>query len=523
MRLVIAFNVRNFRVIFFQTVSIALGIFVLISCGFLNVIPPTGNPSQDQTDQSGVLTQTPTTYTYLPYLSSPKTNKPTSFGILVVIPGGSGSTSDSASVAAAANSGARYMRVSLDWVISEPEPGQLSFETRNDEIIQRVEEAGLRILPTLYVGRGWMNGSPPGRDEGGSRSYPPDDLKNQWSDEYGFSPSYYNFVFRFFNHYQGHFDFVAIENEANSLLFWGGSPEEYVRLIKTAYKAIKAADPNVIVVDSGFVSSTLGLCISQDYLATGLKTQEEVTEIATRYYSEETGRIKIRSFEDLERALNNPRLDEQCQRITYILENMAGSVDAVNFHFYEEYGALPVVLNWLDQKTRAAGYSPSFVTNEIGVRAPDSTYAESLEHAREVFKKMVTSQSLGLRAVVWFSADTIEAGKDKVGLFGASGEMRPAAKTFKLVIQFLNTNYRFMQTLSAGPFLYRHVFQDTRGLPYLEALWVEGNANAFTLNAPDGVTHANITDYTGGTQTLTVENGSIELILGQEPVFLVWK
>jgi hypothetical protein len=146
-------------------------------------------------------------------------------------------------------------------------------------------------------------------------------------------------------------------------LFWGGSPEKYVRLIKTAYKAIKAADPNVMVVDSGFVSSTLGLCIAQDYLEADLKSKEEVTELAIRYYSEETGRIKIRSAADLEKALGNPKLGEQCQRITYMLENMAGSVDAVNFHFYEEYGSLPVVVEWLQMKTRA-GYSP-LVTNEL--------------------------------------------------------------------------------------------------------------------------------------------------------------
>jgi hypothetical protein len=161
MRFVLAFQEKNFEIIS-KLVLIGLIFFVLAGCGlFNNLILVTGGTPQDQSVQDERLMETGTTPVFLPSVLSPKDFNPTSFGVLAVIPGSSGSTSDPAAVAAVADLGTRYMRVSLDWAISEPEPGQLSFATRNDEIIQRIERSGLRMFPTLYVGSGWMNGSPP--------------------------------------------------------------------------------------------------------------------------------------------------------------------------------------------------------------------------------------------------------------------------------------------------------------------------------------------------------------------------
>ncbi len=287
-------------------------------------------------------------------------------GMLAYFP--SDGSSDSPGIAAAvAGTGAQYMRISLDWSISEPAPGQISFDTPNDTAIWNIEQAGLRVFPTLYVGKGWMNRYP----TGDTRSYPPADLSQSWSDAYGYSPTYYNFVYQFFSHYQGHFDYVAIENEANSEWFWGGSADDYVRLIKTAYKAIKAADPHVIVADSGFVSDALGLAIAGDYLSNGLKSQDWVTQFAEAYYDVPSMPVYIDSFSDLQIALANPTVSEQNRRIYTMLDNMGGSVDAVNFHFYQNEQVLPEVVAWLRSRTFRAGYTPQVLTNEIGFRAAD--------------------------------------------------------------------------------------------------------------------------------------------------------
>ena len=447
----------------------------------------------------------------------------TVLGVLAVVPGSSGSVADPMAVAAVAASGAHTMRINLDWAISEPQPGDLSFDTLNDLRIARIEGAGLRLFPTLYVGQGWMTGDSPQGAGGGSRSYPPADLGTEWENDSGYSPGYYDFVYRFFEHYRGHFDFVAVENEAESKSFWGGTAEEYVRLLKTGYAAIKAADPAVTVVDSGFVSEALGLCIAGDRIETGQWSLDEAVEFAQLYYSAQTGRIRVRSRADLDGALNQAQAKEQCRRIRVMLEGETGSVDAINFHFYEDYRALPAVVAWLRETTSRLGYRTVLVTNEMGVRGPDIRFAESEAQAEQVFKKLVTSQTLGLEAVVWFSADTFLRGRDKVGLFGSEGISRPASQTFKLVAETLNGGYRFRATAASGPSLYHYVFEDADGLPTLEMLWTEGMAESVTLQPPGGRTQAMVVDYTGESRSLTAQDGSLKLEWVTDPILVIWR
>lgn len=449
------------------------------------------------------------------------------FGMLAVVPDASRSTSDVGAIEAVAGTGARYIRIALEWAIAEPSAGQLSFSTKNDSVIADVESAGLRLFPTLYVGRGWMNGNPPSAQDGGSRSFPPNDLGMSWSDSYGYSQSYYDFVYQFISHYQGHFDYVAIENEANSKLFWGGTVEEYVRLLQTAYLAIHAADPNVKVVDSGMVSGTWGLCAAADYIDSGQMSREAALQLALDYYSAETATTgRFNSTTQIEQALSQERVQEQCRRYEYILDHAGGAVDAINFHFYEDYRALHIVTDWIRSRMTAAGYSAGLVTHELGQRGPDTTYAEGAGQAISVFKKLVTGASLGLEVMIWFSADTINTdapSPDKVGLFNSDGGARPAAQTYKHVAETLGAGYHLSKAVAVGPALYHYVFVNTAGNSILEALWVEGAGQVVALSAPSGYTTASVIDYLGQIQPTTADNGQITLTLSDAPVWVVWQ
>ncbi|NIM94632.1 MAG: hypothetical protein GTO18_13105 [Anaerolineales bacterium] len=452
--------------------------------------------------------------------------KISNMGILAVIPQGSGSTNDPAAIKAVNDVGAGYMRVNLDWAVSEPSPGELSFDTRNDRKIERIEGSGLRIFPTVYVGIGWMSEESAASTDTRSRSYPPDDLSSSWDDVYGYSQGYYEFLYQFFTHYRGHFDYVAIENEANSSLFWGGTADEYVRLLRTAYKAIKDADPDVFIVDSGFVSSVWGICIFDDYLKMGLKSKDEIVDMAVSYYSSPTATHQIQSENELDEYLSNPRVQEQCRRVNHILGEILDSVDGINFHFYEDYRVMHFITDWLELKKSSVGSSPAIVTNELGQRGPDLSYAKSDEHAIEVFKKLITGLSLQLDVIVWFSIDTIgkqTPSPDKVGLFGAEGVLRPVARTFELVLRTIDSEYYVKEIVSAGPTLFHYVFADSVGNPSLEALWSEGDEQLVSLSSPEGAREVLLIDYAGSSQSFPVEGGSFEFLLDGVPYFILWK
>lgn len=417
-----------------------------------------------------------------------------------------------------ARMGNSQARVPVNWAISEPRPGQIRFDTTNDERIQSVEAQGMRPLVTLFVGCGWMNGC----SLNGSRSYPPSDLSSVWHPQYGYSRSYYTFVKQFITHYRGHFDFVAIENEVNSSLFWGGTADEYLRLIRTAYKAIKEADPNVQVIDSGMVSGMWGLCIARDWLASGYRSEAETMQMALAYYrrAAQTGVIPIRTAQDVRFWLAQPAVQQNCDMVTTILSRLQGTVDALNFHFYEDYSVMHYVTEWIDRRTQMAGYTRPRLTNEIGQRG-DLAYAQGAQHARDVFKTLITAASLNLQAVTWFSGNLRD--QPIAELFEGDGNWRPAAFTYWLVVNTLQNQYRFQSAAATGPALYRYIFQDVAtGQPTLEAAWAEGDSQPVTLMAPVGSTAATVTDYQGIQQVYPVENGQITLTIG-DPVFIHWQ
>lgn len=409
-------------------------------------------------------------------------------------------------------------RMSVSWAISEPRPGQIRFDTINDERIQSIEAQGMRPLVTLLVGCGWMNGC----SLNGSRSYPPSDLSSVWHPQYGYSRSYYTFVKQFITHYRGHFDFVAIENEVNSPLFWGGSADAYLRLIRTAYKAIKEADPNVQVIDSGMVSGMWGLCIARDWLASGYRSEAETMQMALAYYrrAAQNGVIPIRTAQDVRFWLAQPAIQQNCDMVTTILSRLQGTVDALNFHFYEDYAVMHYVSEWLDRRTQMAGYTRPKLTNEVGQRG-DLAYAQGAQHARDVFKTLITAASFNLQAVTWFSGNLRD--QPVAELFEGDGSWRPAAFTYRLVVSTIRDVYRFQSAASTGPTLYRYIFQDmTTGQPTLEATWAEGDSQMVTLTAPAGSTMATVTDYQGGQQIYPAQNGQITLTIG-DPVFIRWQ
>lgn len=417
-----------------------------------------------------------------------------------------------------ARMGNSQARVPLNWAVSEPRPGQIRFDTTNDQRIQSVEAQGMRPLVTLFVGCGWMNGCSPN----GARSYPPSDLSSVWHPQYGYSRSYYTFVKQFIAHYRGHFDFVAIENEVNSSLFWGGTADEYLRLIRTAYKAIKEADPNVQVIDSGMVSGMWGLCIARDWLTSGYRSEAETMQMALAYYrrAAQTGVIPIRTAQDVRFWLAQPAVQQNCDMVTTILSRLQGTVDALNFHFYEDYSVMHYVSEWIDRRTQMAGYTRPKLTNEVGQRG-DLAYAQGTQHARDVFKTLITAASLHVQAVTWFSGNLRD--QPVAEMFEGDGSWRPAAFTYRLVVSTLQNQYRFQSAASTSPALYRYIFQDvTTGLPMLEAAWAEGNSQTVTLLAPAGSTTATVTDYQGAQQVYSVQNGQITLTIG-DPVFIHWQ
>ena len=136
--------------------------------------------------------------------------------------------------------GLGWAKMQLQWWQVHPEPGagQWFFY---DGVINEAANQNLNLMVSVV-------GSPDWTRAAANHIGPPDDFNE-----------YALFLTELINRYPGQIDAIEVWNEQNLDREWqtasGISPEEYVRFLQVAYDAIKAADPDIIVI-SGALSPT---------------------------------------------------------------------------------------------------------------------------------------------------------------------------------------------------------------------------------------------------------------------------
>ena len=142
--------------------------------------------------------------------------------------------------------GARWVRLHdfgdfCHWRVVEPDKGQWVWR---DAEINELRKRGFAIManlghPPLWAGRP----HPKDQDHGSWTSAPPRDVA-EWED----------YVFRTVEHFRDRIRHWEVWNEPYGRGFFAGTPEEYAELLKVAYRAIKRADPQAVVIGGCFSS-----------------------------------------------------------------------------------------------------------------------------------------------------------------------------------------------------------------------------------------------------------------------------
>jgi hypothetical protein len=126
-----------------------------------------------------------------------------------------------------------WVKQQIEWALYEPTAGNINW-TPIDEMVDAMDAAGMNILLTVTSAPSWA------RDTDQEKG-PPTDYQ-----------TYANFVGAMADRYQGQVDAYEIWNEQNLRREWntprGISAASYVELLRLAYNAIKAADPQAIVI-----------------------------------------------------------------------------------------------------------------------------------------------------------------------------------------------------------------------------------------------------------------------------------
>ncbi|HKS24966.1 MAG TPA: hypothetical protein VJZ76_19380 [Thermoanaerobaculia bacterium] len=196
-----------------------------------------------------------------------------------------------------------------------------------------------------------------------------------------------------------------------------------------------------------------------------------------------------------------------------VLDGAAGSIDSLNFHYYQSPRHLGTVADWLRQRTQRAGYSVPLLTNEMSLRsAPDQCNpaapfsAATLDRqARLVFQYLTSARGNDVGPVVWFSIDTIcdpnrTADQYNASLFNQDTSLRPPGAAWARVAATLGTSARVAR-ISDGPNLFEAQFPNG-----LYAAWTASSPETIVL---DGAA-ATVTDYAGNVSSVSGQTATAE-------------
>jgi hypothetical protein len=330
--------------------------------------------------------------------------------------------------------GVNTVRVIVPWAAIKPaEPGSVLEQlyppnwTKMDFIVQEAQQRGFSVL-------GVLNATPyyGGQNNTGCLGCP------------GVAPDptdFAAFAAEVAERYQGEISAYEVWNEPNSYKSWSPvvDPVAYTNVLKAAYTAIKAADPNATVV-----AGVLGAVIT----AGGL-TMDPVTFVQTMYANGAKGFFDALSYHPYNYqksfAEQNPSFISAVQMLLKMRQTMLANGDDLIKIWATEYG-LPTSLN-ADQ-TAAYQNQLKFISDFLNVWGDGLTDAQLAQLPAQYQELADTWQDWIGPAFIYSLRDRLGLEATEQGSFGlyyfdeVSGEwkLKPAGQWIKDLIASRNTN-----------------------------------------------------------------------------------
>ncbi len=404
-----------------------------------------------------------------------------------------------------------WIRTAIPWCLLQPDSVTWDWN-RFENRIQQAMNAGVKILLTLRIGQGWMNGMPLSEEE--TYTLPPKDLSSIWNEQFGHSRNYYNFAYEIVKHF--HPAAINIENEANANNFYRGSVDDYIRILKTAKLAADRANPGTWVLDSGFACRAWGITVAWDRYQSGNWNQQETFDFLLDYALHWAD--VLQNPEQLDEFFQNGQ--DHIEFIQNAIPLFKNNIDLLNFHNYSDYSLIDTVIVWIREKMNEAGYQAPLFCNEHGIKIdPDSFYdKQGLDQAVDMFKQVITMWAMGVDVTIRFPFDKEDTGA--VGLFNHPDSLWLAAHTLRLLGNKISGRCRFSGAISSGPDVYRYAFSDSCGNDLLEAAWSESGKKDITIQMPPTVTDVLLNDVIGNTTEINALGGVLNITLNSTPLII---
>ncbi len=323
----------------------------------------------------------------------------------------------------------------LPWPAVQPQPDRWTFEAA-DALVDAARACGLDVGLKLRTGYDHWGVKPGGNGRG---SMPPRDLD-----------AYRTWVKTVAAHFRGRVRAYAIENEVNAPAFWAGTFEEYKALWPVGYAAVKAGDPDALVVNFAMTSPRYGTAIARWRYEHG-DLEGAITWL--NRYLERRANPRVQSEEELKAWIYEADAQHDYEIMMWQFRAQPRP-DVYQLHFYEAWDLLPEVMAWIRERMHDEGYEIPIEVWEIGYYwADDASYREDV-HGLDVAKLLLTALGEGAPRVYYLPYRSLRAAQGKLetvrGLVNVDWSPRPAHAAYRRVVTTVG-DFASADRLQAGP------------------------------------------------------------------------
>lgn len=368
-------------------------------------------------------------------------------------------------------------RVIVSWNDFEPEKNNFDFQLF-DAHITFFSNVNMKPIVTIKSDSSWGT-------RGGfhhQTASPPKDMQD-----------YIDFLTVFVNRYKDKIDYWQIENEIyDHGLYWEGTREEYVDLLKNAYNTIKEIDPDSKVVLNGlanfmFLEIEKGNEEAIDFLDYLMSHGEYFDVIDFHYYYEPNqiyNTVNILKNSMQKHGYTKPLIITEAGDIDLRLFGQHITGDPVPV--IEELLTIEEVRNELIKVIDNGTISNNDVIN-FSIFLTENIHSRPLiekYQAENLVKRISLSFSLGIESFNWLGMielrepDTPDWFFTIMPLMDNTGVHKPAYYTYKLLIDQLDG---INNVKKINDYVYNFSFNDTK--PHIYIAWIDNDETVIDLSS----------------------------------------
>ncbi len=289
--------------------------------------------------------------------------------------------------------------------------------------------------------------------------------------------------------------YYSIGNEF-SVNIWGGTIDDYATLLRASGLAIKAGDPNALILDSGISGQNYVYPIAEMMVQQG--NTQGALEFVHAFFPHATGPIPTNANE-LKAAAATKEAQGALSWFHALFTSLCPYYDVYQLHDYQGGATIQTVYNWIHSEMQANHCVKPIQAWELGYALDPSMPIDYQDQARNTAQIVTVSAAEGAQLINYFPLRTFDMFR---GLATDDLKLLPPG------IAFQTTTGKLSGISQAGRLNLGNGasgYQFTRGTQKLFVLWSAGNT---TVQLP----------FTGGATVTDIDGKSTHINTNSVPV-----